>query len=381
MKRALIVTSTAGFARGFLLHDMLLLQNMGFEVHCAANGKGMSFSAEELFPERGVVFHQVDFSSVKPIGPESWQSYKQIRKLLKEQNFSVIHCHTPIVGFIVRLAALPYRATVLYTTHGLAFPKGCSLKEKLIYGTAEWLGIRMCDGIITINHEDHATLRKMGAKNVYYINGVGVNTARYHKIEIDRDAYRKSIGVEKDDIMVLSVGEISARKNQQIIIRALAKLGDPRYVFVICGKAMTGSAVYEKLVSLAKELNVRVKFLGFRRDIPQIAHCADIAVMPSLREGLGLAGIEAMAAGVPVIGSDIQGIKDYVVDGVTGYLCDPRDADAFAEKIGKLSNEKLRKSMRDACIDKSEEFRTDISYAQMARIYKKELAYFCEETP
>ncbi len=339
----------------------------------------MSFCAEEFFSERRVVFHQIDFSSVRPVGSDSWKAYKQIRKLLKEYRFLAIHCHTPIAGFIVRLGALGHGAKVLYTTHGLAFPKGCSLKDKLVYGTAEWLGVHMCDGVITINREDYATMKKMGARNVYYINGVGVNTARYHKVKIDRDAYRESIGVDKDDIMILSVGELSKRKNQQIIIRALAKIGNPRYVFVICGKAMVGNATYESLAALAKELKVRVNFLGFRRDIPEIAHCADIAVMPSLREGLGLAGIEAMASGVPVIGSDIQGIKDYVIDGRTGYLCDPRDADAFAEKIGKLSNEKLRKSMHDDCIEKAEEFRTDISYAQMKRIYQRTLGFESEE--
>ena len=121
---------------------------------------------------------------------------------------------------------------------------------------------------------------------------------------------------------------------------------------------------------VSEEKNVRVIFLGFRKDIPEINRCADIAVLPSLREGLGLAGIEALASGVPVVGSNVQGIKDYVIDGKTGYLCSPRDADAFADKIQLLSDKEARFSMRKACVEKAEEFRLDISHQQMKNIYK-----------
>ena len=91
---------------------------------------------------------------------------------------------------------------------------------------------------------------------------------------------------------------------------------------------------------------------------------------PVSKESLGLAGIEALASGVPVIGSDVQGIKDYVIDGKTGYLCSPRDADAFADKIQLLSDKEARFLMRKACVEKAEEFRLDISHQQMKNIYK-----------
>ena len=106
---------------------------------------------------------------------------------------------------------------------------------------------------------------------------------------------------------------------------------------------MTNFGTYDFLKKYAEEKNVRVKFLGFRKDIPELNKCADIAVLPSLREGLGLAGIEALASGVPVIGSRVQGIKDYVIDGKTGYLCSPLNADEFADKIKLLSDVNLRR--------------------------------------
>ena len=227
---------------------------------------------------------------------------------------------------------------VVYTTHGLTFPKGSSLKTKIVYGSVEWFCSWMTDGIITINWEDYAQMKKMRCKNVYHINGVGVDTSRYHECQIDRETYRKSLGLSENDIAILEVGELSTRKNHKVIIDALEKLADQRYVFLICGKAMSNLGTYDFLKKYAPEIN----------------RCADIAVLPSLREGLGLAGIEALASGVPVVGSDVQGIKDYVVDGETGYLCAPTDADAFAEKIKLLSDREVRSSMQKACVEKAD---------------------------
>lgn len=250
------------------------------------------------------------------------------------------------------------------------YSKGSSLKTKIVYGGVEWFCSWMTDGIITINKEDYTQMKKMACKNVYHINGVGVDTSRYHECQIDRDRYRESLGLSESDIAILEVGELSTRKNHKVIIEALSKINDKHYVFLICGKAMSNLGTYDFLKKYAEEKNVRVIFLGFRKDIPEINRCVDIAVLPSLREGLGLAGIEALASGVPVVGSNVQGIKDYVIDGKTGYLCSPRDADAFADKIQLLSDKEARFSMRKACVEKAEEFRLDISHQQMKNIYK-----------
>lgn len=378
MKRALIVAATGGFLNGFLISDMKLLQEMGYEVHCAANGNSVStFVPDERFASIGVRFHQIDFSSTSPISKETLKAYNQYKELLNRYHFDFVHVHTPIPGAIVRIATRHERregCVVVYTTHGLTFPKGSTLKTKIIYGGVEWLCSWMTDGIITINKEDFLKMKKMACKNVYHINGVGVDTSRYHECKIDREAYRKSLGLSEDDIAILEVGELSVRKNHKVIINALAKLNDRRYVFLVCGKAMTNCGTYDFLRKYADEKKVRVIFLGFRKDIPEINHCADIAVLPSLREGLGLAGIEALASGVPVVGSKVQGIKDYVVDGETGYLCAPTDANAFAEKIKLLSDREVRTSMQKACVEKAEEFRLEISHQQMTDIYKELLS-------
>lgn len=137
MKRALIVAATGGFLNGFLIPDMKLLQEMGYEVHCAANGNSVStFVPEERFASIGVTFHQIDFSSTSPISKESLTAYKQYKELLNRYHFDFVHVHTPIPGAIVRMATRRKRkrgCVVVYTTHGLTFPKGSSLKTKIVY--------------------------------------------------------------------------------------------------------------------------------------------------------------------------------------------------------------------------------------------------------
>lgn len=98
MKRALIVAATGGFLNGFLIPDMKLLQEMGYEVHCAANGNSVStFVPEERFASIGVTFHQIDFSSTSPISKESLTAYKQYKELLNRYHFDFVHVHTPMI--------------------------------------------------------------------------------------------------------------------------------------------------------------------------------------------------------------------------------------------------------------------------------------------
>ena len=116
---------------------------------------------------------------------------------------------------------------------------------------------------------------------------------------------------------------------------------------------------------------MNLKFLGFRLDVPEILKCADVFVLPSLREGLCFAGVEALASGIPVVGSNVKGIKDFIVEGETGYLSNPYDADMFAQKIELASNCERRKKMEKKCIEKAEEFSASVSHEQMMTIYKE----------
>lgn len=375
MKKALIVTAFARFIKSFLTSDILILQEMGYEVHCAANiHHAAADCMPEYFREMKVQFHQIDFLSNKPASKESLKSYCQMRKLLGEMRYDVIHCHTPIAGAITRIASKKQRrkgCKVIYTTHGFYFHKRSNWKTWAIYYTVEDLMSYLSDAIITINHEDYKNAQRMHSKRVYYIPGVGVDTNLFINIKIDRNAYRKKIGVGSDDFLILAVGELSRRKNHQIIIKALGEAKIPKAVFMICGNAMTDANTKDELELLAKKYGVDLRLMGLRDDIPEICKCADIGVMPSTREGLGLSGIEMLAAGLPVVASNVHGIVDYIKNGIDGYLCDPFDEDAFAEAMKKLCDSNIRKSMAGNCVKAAEPFDIKYSRKAMQDIYTK----------
>ena len=370
MKKALIVTAFARFVKSFLTNDIKILQDMGYEVHCAANIHHAGAECmSDYFADMGVIFHQIDFSSNKPISKETIVSYLEVKKIIKENYFDVIHVHTPIAGAITRYACKNQRkrgTTVIYTTHGFYFHKYSSKKTWLIFHTIEDFMSRYTDAMITINHEDYNNAKIMHCSKVYYIPGVGVDTKRYTDIVINRNDYRKKLGI--------AVGELSNRKNHQIIIKALSELKIQNAVFMICGNAMTSANTKDKLEEMAKESKVDLRLMGLRDDIPQICKCADIGVMPSTREGLGLSGIEMLAAGIPVVASNVHGIVDYIIDGEDGYLCTPDDAHAFAQAILKLRNEEKRKSMVDKCINIAKKFDKKYSYKKMRDIYEELLS-------
>lgn len=375
--KALIVTALAGFIRSFLKNDIAILQSMGYEVHCAANiNHAGADGLDKFFNDVNVVFHQINFSSSKPFSKETLKSYKELKNLINSIQFDVVHCHTPIAGALTRIACKSKRkkgCKVFYTTHGYYFHKGSGWKSWLIFYNIEKIMSRYTDAVITINHEDFNNAKKMHCNNVYYIPGVGVDTERFINTTIDREEYREKIGVKKEDFLVLAVGELSNRKNHQIIIRALAECNIPNTVFMICGNAMTADNTKEKLESLAKEMHVDLRLMGLRKDIAEICKCADVGVLPSIREGLGLAGIEMLASGLPVVASKVQGIVDYIEDGKNGYLCNPLDVNAFAEAINKLHSSD-NQAMREYCIKSSVPFNKKFSHEKMEEIYKAVLS-------
>lgn len=373
MKKALIVTAFAGFVRSFLTNDIKTLQRMGYEVECAANkNHNGADRIGEYFKENNVVFYQVDFSSNKPISRETLISYKQLKKVIDKGNYSLVHVHTPITGVLTRLICRTKRKKgmkVIYTTHGFYFHKYSSKKSWLLYRTVEnWMS-KYSDAIITINKEDYRNALGMKCKNVYYMPGVGVDLKRFKDVAINTSKYRTSLGIQDTDFLVLAVGELSERKNHKVVIEALSLCKIPNAVFMICGNAMTEGNTREYLEKLAKEKRVDLRLMGLRKDIPEICKCADVGVMPSLREGLGLSGIEMIASGLPLVASNVHGIVDYVKDGVNGYLIDPLSPESIAVAISRLHNKENIEELRTICQNSVEEFDVEKSSDCMKNIY------------
>ena len=381
-KKVLIVASVVSFIEWFNKENIeYLRENLECEVHVACNFDYMEDTDEERtraylkrLENDGVILHNIHFAR-SPINKENIVAYKQLANIINKGNFDLIHCHTPVASIITRMAARVARkggSVVMYTCHGFHFHNASPKKNWLIYYPVEKACSWLCDYIVTINKEDFNRAKSFHVRNVRYIPGVGVDINRIKETKVDRREYKRSIGIPEDCVMLLSVGEMIERKNHEVIIRALGRLQNKKIYYVICGKG----PLKEHLENVARELGIseNVKFLGFRRDIPELCNTADISAFPSRIEGLGLAGIEAMAAGVPLVSSNVHGILDYVIDGKTGYACDPDDIDAFAKSIDKLaSNTELRSSMKENCLKAVEPFEIHNALRAMWNIYDEVL--------
>ena len=345
MKKALMVASVASMIDQFNMGNIAILEQLGYRVEVAANfDQGSNTSPQRVaefkqeLTAAGRVYHQVDIPrSIFKVG-SILRSLKQLKTLCNEEQYQLIHCHSPIGGVVARLAARKSRkkgTKVIYTAHGFHFYKGASLKNWLLFYPMERLCARITDLLITINQEDYdLAKRKMKAAEVVYVPGIGVNTAAFSGEETDLKALREELGLNPEDKVVLSVGELSKRKNHKVVLEAIAKVPIPTVHYLICGIGPEE----ENLLNRARTLGFekRLHLLGFRRDIPKLLALADVYAFPSLQEGLPVALMEAMAAGKAVVCSGIRGNRDLIEPSFGGEVLATDDAEGFAHAIGRL---------------------------------------------
>ena len=377
MSRALVYASVASMIQQFNMENIRLLQEAGYQVDVACNlEQGSTITPEAIaamtaeLESKGVrVIHIPVPRKITAVG-EIIQSFRMTRRLMKERHYSLIHCHSPIGGILCRLAnrfsGRYGTARMLYTAHGFHFFKGAPLMNWLIFYPLEWFCSRYTDVLITINHEDHAFAQaRLKARETAYVPGIGVDVEKFRAAVAETQSVKEELELRDAQTILVSVGELSVRKNHEVVLRALARqeLGDYRYL--ICGLG----PLEEQLKALVRELKLedRVRFLGYRTDVPRIMNAADIYVFPSLQEGLPVALMESMAAGKAAACSRIRGNTD-LIDEEGGVLFDPTSVDDCADAIGRLlASDYVRMGRYNA--QKIKGFSRETVNGHMARLY------------
>jgi glycosyltransferase involved in cell wall biosynthesis len=317
-----------------------VLKSLGYEVHCAANFE----DANERLNTLDIVRHHFDIQR-SPFSLKNIMAYKQLKKIMKSENFDAVHCHSPMGGVLARIVAKSIGLTpVVYTAHGFHFYDGAPWRNWLIYYNVEKLLSKYTDTIVTINEEDYERAKTFKAKNILAVPGIGVDSSKFDNVKVDRDKKRKDLNIPEGTLVLLTIGEMIERKNHETVIRALAQLKNDNYILLICGRGELQSHLKRLAVNL--KIDDKVRFLGFRNDIPEICIASDIFVFPSYQEGLPVSVMEAMAAGLPIIGSKIRGNTDLIQNGNGGFLHKPADYRGIANSIDKvIGNERLRAEM------------------------------------
>ncbi len=371
MKKILIVSTVSRQFYLFEQGNIEVLHSLGYEVHGAAN----YIDANNRLDALDIVRHPFDIQR-SPLSMTNIKAFKQLKQIMREENFDIVHCHSPMGGVLARLAANSVGISpVIYTAHGFHFYKGAPFINKKLFKLIEMFFFRYTDAIITINKEDYyAALKFKSHKggNVYYVPGVGVNTLALQKTEQKRQEILQEIKANDSSILLVSVGELNKNKNHKVVISALSKLQNPNIHYLLCGIGSKRNML--SLMAIDKRIEKNVHFLGYRSDVPQLLKSCDIFIMPSYREGLSLALMEAMSAGLPCIASKIRGNVDLIEDGVGGYLCDPSDINGLAKVINVLAVDgSLRKAMGLSNLETIKKFDVENVKLEVKKIYKEVL--------
>jgi glycosyltransferase involved in cell wall biosynthesis len=194
---------------------------------------------------------------------------------------------------------------------------------------------RAVDRVIAISDGVRAVLERAGVRpDRIRVVPSGVDTEAFAVAPDVRAAERRAWQVADDDVVAIVVGVLERRKGHATLFEAAGRLRESRLRWVVCGAGSQEAA----LRADAAARGIDVRFLGFRADVARCLAAADVAVLPSLHEGLGVAALEAMAAGRPVVASRVGGLAEVVADGETGRLVPAGDAAALAAALASLAS-------------------------------------------
>lgn len=316
--------------KAFHLPVMEWFRKMGWEVHLAARGELDIPHVDRKF---NIPIHR------SPMKAENMKAYRELKKIIDGEGYAIIHSHTPVGGALARLAARGARkrgAKSIYTAHGFHFHKGAPLSSWLLYYPIEKLLAAMTDSLITINHEDYrrAVDSRFRAERIHHVHGVGVHMGRFAPLTPEeKREMRDLFNYTPHHFLMIYAAEFNANKNHELLLRAMAKLKDsvPSARLLLAGEG----PLLDECRTLAVQLGVapQVDFLGYRKDLHQLLPMCDVAVASSLREGLPVNIMEAMACGLPVVATRNRGHGELVLEGKSGFVVEPGDPDEFASRL------------------------------------------------
>jgi glycosyltransferase involved in cell wall biosynthesis len=281
--------------------------------------------------------------SRNPLDPRNLgRAPARVREVVARGAYDVVHVHTPVAAFVTRFALRRRTGRaprVVYTAHGFRFHPGGRPWSNATFLSLELLAARWTDYLVVMNAEDAAAARRwrlVPEERLRVMPGIGVDLAHYAADAVAPAAVRAvrgALGIG-DDPCFLVAGELIARKRQEDLLRAFARLGTapgaPRAHVLLAG----AGPLEDRCRALARQLGVadRVHFLGFRGDVATLMRACTALVLPSESEGLPRCVLEAMCLGAPVIGTDIRGTRELLADGC-GFLYPVGDLAALAAAL------------------------------------------------
>lgn len=367
MKKILYITTISRTINAFLIPHIERLLEEGYIVDCACH---IDKPIDETLIKKGVKIYDIPFSR-NPLEPKNFKAYKMLVEIMKENQYEIVHVHTPVASVYGRLLKLKFKnLKTIYTVHGFHFFKGAPKINWMIYYPIERIMARFTDVIITINEEDYNRAKIFNIKETYKLDGVGIDLNCYNSSLYDKSEERKKLNLKDDEFVILMIAEVNKNKNHIQIIDAVEKLvKQGKKVKLLCAG---DGVMFDEVKKLIQDRNLDeyIKMLGFRTDINELIASCDIGVLMSYREGLPRNIMELMAFGKPVVGTNIRGIRDLIEDGKNGFLVDVGDVDATASAVEYFLEDASRlEDMGKSASDMIRKYSLEVIMDQMMKVY------------
>ena len=370
MKKVLFVATVTTHINFFHIPYLKIFKEKEYEVHVASFGEEPIEYCDKHF--------NIPFAR-SPLKLQNYKAYKELKKIINDNDYEIIHCHTPVGGLLARLAARKARkkgTRVIYTAHGFHFYKGAPVLNWMIYYPIEKYLAKYTDCLITINEEDYEIAKKkFKAKKIEFVHGVGVDENKFNfKMSEDKKLeIRNNLELAKSDIVISYVAELNKNKNQIMIINAIKELFTTNQNIKVLLIGMGNYIKYLEKNIAKNKLEKNVILLGYRKDVSQLLRITDLYISTSKREGLPVNIMEAMLAELPIIATNTRGNRNLVQNSKNGFLVEIDNAKQLAIKIKELiSDKELMKKFGDNARKKVEPYELKNVIKEMEKIYNNE---------
>lgn len=353
-----------------------------YDRHVICQGEG---ALTEALREAGIQYHLIP-SLTRPIRPfQDRRAVWHVAGVCRQHQFDIVHTHNSKGGIIGRVGARRGGVShAVHHVHGFAFHEFSSPLKRLLYSQVESFAGRYCDRVVFVNNEEREMSIRNGwlaaEKCVTIYNGVDVSLFRPSSDQGARREFRQSLGIADDEIAILISGRLEPQKQPLILpkiataIETLRRGG--KWRFVVAGAGTLEAKLREEFSRCG--LLDRFCPIGWHPEPQKVNQACDLALLPSLWEGLPLSLLEAQASGLPIVASNVKGNRE-VVTPQTGFLCEPKVPAEYACALLRLMGDvSMRRQYGAAARRRAlSEFSADACFRNVARLYD----VMCEKRP
>ena len=348
------VAAIATTVEAFLLPLIEKLSQKGHELIIITADDTENLKQNEYIQKNKAKIYQAPIPrSLSPI--KLFKAYQTLVKLFRKIKPDVVHTHTPVASLLARKAATKAKVPqIIYTCHGFYFHENMQpFKKKIFTWLEKNAAQKNTDYIFTVNQEDKdfAIANNFIQKDkIININSVGINTTIKFNPELfsseDKQILKQKLQINQTEKIITFIGRLVAEKGIIELIDAFSILKKQRtdIKLLMIGETLQSDRD-KKTKDIIKQtiqtngLEKDIIFTGYRKDTAKLLSITDAFVLPSHREGMPVSSLEAMSMGIPVVGTNIRGLREEIIEGKTGYIVPLKNPEQLATAIEKALNQ------------------------------------------